>query len=172
MSHLATDVIIPIMILAGDVGGTKTLLGLFATEAERPRRVAVKEYATLDFDSLDDVVAAFVEDTSTDKVGAVAIGVAGPVTGHVARLTNVPWVADVSVVSERFAKCPALLLNDLEALGSSVAVLEPDELATLQEGVEMPSGNAAMSAWKAPGPWESPTSAIRFLTCTATSWPR
>jgi len=134
------------MILAGDVGGTKTLLGLFATEAERPRRVAVKEYATLDFDSLDDVVAAFVEDTSTDKVGAVAIGVAGPVTGHVARLTNVPWVADVSVVSERFAKCPALLLNDLEALGSSVAVLEPDELATLQDGVATATGNGALIA--------------------------
>jgi glucokinase len=139
------------VLLAGDVGGTKTLLGLFRAGGPeradaRPAPTVVREYATLDFDSLDDVVAAFAEDTGTTALDAVAIGVAGPVPGHVARLTNVPWVADVSVVSERFDGCPFLLLNDLEAMGSSVPVLEPDELATLQEGDAVPTGNGALIA--------------------------
>jgi glucokinase len=137
------------MLLSGDVGGTKTLLGLFRTASSddaRPAQVLIREYATLDFDGLDDVVRTFAEETNTNAVDAVAIGVAGPVTGHTARLTNVPWVADVSEVSERFGGCPALLLNDLEAMGSSVPVLEPDELATLQEGVAMPTGNGALIA--------------------------
>src|SRR5262245_13243412 len=103
------------MLLAGDVGGTKTLLGLFRTAGsdQRPTPVLTREYVTLDFHSLDDVVAAFAEETNTTSIDAVAIGVAGPVTGHVARLTNVPWVVDVSAVAERFNGCPALLLNDL-----------------------------------------------------------
>jgi glucokinase len=137
------------VLLAGDVGGTKTLLGLFRTVSSddtRPAEVVVREYATLEFDSLDDVVRTFAEETNTAVIDAVAIGVAGPVTGHTARLTNVPWLADVSAVSERFGDCPALLLNDLEAMGSAVPVLEPDELAVLQAGVAMPTGNGALIA--------------------------
>ena len=93
------------MLLSGDVGGTKTLLGLFREASEddaRPAQVLIREYATLDFDSLDDVVRTFAEATNTTVIDAVAIGVAGPVTGHTARLTNVPWLADISAVSERF----------------------------------------------------------------------
>jgi len=136
----------PPMILAGDVGGTKTLLGLFRAGGDRPASVLVREYATLDFDSLDELVAAFSEETNTQHIDAVAVGVAGPVTGDVARMTNVPWVADISVVSQRFKGCPALLLNDLEAMASSIEVLEPDELAILQEGIAVPTGNAALMA--------------------------
>jgi glucokinase len=134
------------MILAGDVGGTKTLLGLFRAGGDRPAPVIVREFATLDFDSLDDLVGAFAEETNTREIDAVAIGAAGPVTGDVARMTNVPWLADISVVAQRFHGCPTLLLNDLEAMASSIPVLEPDELAVLQEGIAVPTGNAALMA--------------------------
>ena len=89
------------MLLAADVGGTKTLMGLYEPDAERPRPRVVREYATLDFDSLDDIVETFLDETSWRQVDAVCIGVAGPVTGLVARLTNVPWLADASVVADR-----------------------------------------------------------------------
>jgi glucokinase len=137
------------VLLAGDVGGTKTLLGLFwppGRGTSRPKQSIVREYATLDFDSLDDVVKTFAEETNTSSIRAVVVGVAGPVKENTARLTNVPWVADVSTVADRFNGCPALLLNDLEAMGSSVAVLEPDELAILQEGDPVPTGNGALIA--------------------------
>jgi glucokinase len=134
------------MLLAGDVGGTKTLLGLFRPGPDRPAPRVVREYGTLDFDSLDDIVRTFLEETGTSRVDAVCIGVAGPVTGLVARMTNVPWVGDASRIGEQLGDCPVQLLNDLEAMASAVPSLEPDELAVLQEGVPVPTGNAALIA--------------------------
>lgn len=134
------------MLLAADIGGTKTLMGLYQPNGDRPRSRVVREYATLDFDSLDDIVETFLDETGVRQIDAVCIGVAGPVTGLVARLTNVPWLADASVVADRLGDCPVQLLNDLEAMAYAVPVLEPDELAVLQEGVAVPNGNAALIA--------------------------
>jgi glucokinase len=134
------------VLLAGDVGGTKTLMGLFRQSGDRPRSVVVREFGTLDFDSLDDIIRTFLEETNAPDLDAVCIGVAGPVTGLVARLTNVPWLADLSALAERLGDRPVQLLNDLEAMAHAVPVLEPDELCVLQEGVAVPAGNAALIA--------------------------
>lgn len=134
------------MLLASDVGGTKTLLGLYRPDGDRPAPVAVREYPTLDFDSLDDLVQVFLEETGVSTVDAVCAGIAGPVTGLVARLTVAPWVADIGLVAERLGECPAALINDLEAMAYAIPVLEPDEVFVLQEGSETPSGNMAVLA--------------------------
>lgn len=133
------------MWLSADVGGTKTLIGVFAPGSARPEPRIVREYATLDFDSLDDLISTFLDETGAAGIRAAAFGVAGPVNGLVARMVNVPWVADAAPVGERLG-CPVALLNDLEAMAHAVPVLEPDELATLQEGIMMPNGNAALIA--------------------------
>jgi glucokinase len=133
------------MLLSADVGGTKTLIGVFDTGRSRPEPRIVREYATLDFESLPDLISTFLDETGVSGIRAAAFGVAGPVTGMVARMVNVPWVADAEPVGEAL-DCPVALLNDLEAMAHAVPVLEPDELATLQEGVEMPTGNAALIA--------------------------
>jgi glucokinase len=102
------------MLLAGDIGGTKTLLGLFEPAEERPRSLVVREYATLDFDSLEELIQVFLDDTRAEsQLRGFCLGVAGPVSGLVARLTNVPWLADASVFAERWPDCPVRLLNDL-----------------------------------------------------------
>ena len=134
------------MILAADVGGTKTLVGTFRQGRDRPESQVIREYATLDFDNLDEIVATFLDETGTRSVDAVCIGVAGPVSGLVARLTNVPWLADASVVAQRLGDCPVQLLNDLEAMAYAVPVLDPEEQAVLQDGVPVPTGNAALIA--------------------------
>jgi glucokinase len=135
------------MLLAGDIGGTKTLLGLFDRDRDRPRQLVVREYGTLDFDSLDELTEVFLDDTGAARsVAAVCLGVAGPVTGLAARLTNVPWMVDAAALAERLGDRPVQLLNDLEALAYAVSVLEPDELAVLQEGVAVAGGNAAIIA--------------------------
>jgi glucokinase len=137
------------MLLAADVGGTKTLMGLYRAGhpgKDRPQSHIIREYATLDFDSLDDIVHTFLDETGTRQVDAVCVGVAGPVTGLVARLTNVPWLADASAVADRLGDCPVYLLNDLEAMAYAVPVLEPDELAVLQDGIAAATGNAALIA--------------------------
>jgi glucokinase len=134
------------MLLAADIGGTKALLGVFQVGGARPRSVVVREYATLDSAGLDDLVGTFLEDVGPAEIDAIGIGVAGPVEGLVARLTNVPWVADGTAVARRFGRARVRLVNDLEAMAHSVAVLEPGELAVLQKGAAAPGGNAALIA--------------------------
>lgn len=134
------------MWLAGDVGGTKTLVGLFRAGPDRPEPAVVREYATLDFDSLDEIATTFLEETGAANVEAVCIGVAGQVSGLMARLTNVPWLADAAPIASRLGDCPIELLNDLEAMAYAIPVLEHEELAVLQEGVAVPTGSAALIA--------------------------
>ena len=148
------------MLLAGDVGGTKTLIGLFEASAAgaRPRAVLVREFATLDFDAFEDIIDEFlgVRDfaaapatarrAAEPDITAMCVGVAGPVTGLVARLTNVPWIVNLALVAPRLGRAKLRLLNDLEAMAHAVAHLEPDELAVLQEGVPLARGNAALIA--------------------------
>lgn len=139
------------MLLAGDIGGTKTLLGLFERGAagERPRPVSIREYATLDFDSFEEIVDEFLgvhDGAATASIDAVCVGVAGPVNGLVARLTNVPWIVNLGLVTPRVGRARLKLLNDLEAMAHSVAFLEPDEFAVLQEGIATAGGNAALIA--------------------------
>ena len=137
------------MLLAGDIGGTKTLLGLYrrgSMDGSRPAPAVVREYATLDFESLPEMLDAFLAEVGTHPIDAISIGAAGPVTGLVARLTNVPWLVDGAEVSERLSDAPVALLNDLEAMAYAVPMLEPQELAVLQEGIASPAGNAALIA--------------------------
>jgi glucokinase len=73
-------------------------------------------------------------------------GVAGAVRDQVARLTNVPWLVDGAGIGQALGLRRVHLLNDLEAMAHSVSVLEPDELAMLQQGVAQPGGNAGVIA--------------------------
>lgn len=135
------------MLLAADIGGTKTLMGLYERDTDRPAPIVTREYATLDFESFEELVETFLDETRRDTVEALCAGIAGPVNGRVARLTSAPgWVADANAISARLDGCMAALINDLEAMASCIPVLQPDEVHVLQEGVADPSGNAAVIA--------------------------
>ncbi len=136
------------MLLAADVGGTKTLLGLFARAPERPRRIEVGEFITLDYDDLVPMIREFLKANGVEAraIGASTFGVAGAVTDQVARLTNVPWLVDAAAIGGAAGLRRVHVLNDLEAMAHSVAVLEPAELAILQQGIAQPTGNAAIIA--------------------------
>src|SRR6476620_2783852 len=103
-------------LLAGDVGGTTTRLGLFERTASRPRPVAVREFGTLDFPDLRSMIAAFLEAAPrADLSNATAcFGVAGPVAGDAASLTNTPWPRmETGAIARDFALSRVHLLNDL-----------------------------------------------------------
>jgi glucokinase len=135
------------MLLAGDVGGTKTLLGLFDPLRPRPRARETRSYPTGEFSSFTAILDAFAADVGRGlTIEAAAVGVAGPVVNGRARLTNVAWDIDRAEISARLATPRVALLNDLEAMATSVEALAPDELAVLQEGVPDPHGNAAVIA--------------------------
>ena len=135
------------MLLAGDVGGTKTLLGLFERGDTRPRPVETRTYSTNAFGSFTEILDAFSRDVHKPfSVDAAAVGVAGPVVGDAASLTHVVWDISAEEIRARFGIARVRLLNDLEAMANSVTVLMPDELAVLQEGEAVPNGNAAVIA--------------------------
>ena len=134
------------MILAGDVGGTKTLLGLFERARPRPSQRHLFRYSTTAFSSFGDLLDAFAADVGgMPRLDAIALGVAGPVVGRVARLTNHTWAVDADELAAR-SGAPVALLNDLEAMAYSLEVLTADEQLVLQAGEPQPDGHAALVA--------------------------
>ncbi len=136
------------MILAGDIGGTTTRLGLFDARSGRPRPIAVRTYPTLGFPGLAAMISAFAGEPNVHgaQVDAACFGVAGPVLGDVARLTNVPFQVDAREVARAFDIPRVALLNDLQAMAYAVPALDAGELLTLQEGASHPQGNIALIA--------------------------
>jgi len=136
------------MLLAGDIGGTKTLLGLFTPKPDRPSAIDVGEFVTLDYQGLEPMIEAFLEsrDVEPRHIEAACFGVAGAVTDQIARMTNVPWLVDATAIDERLKFRRTHVLNDLETLAYGVTVLEADELTMLQRGVPHANGNAAVIA--------------------------
>jgi glucokinase len=136
------------MLLAGDVGGTKTLLGLFSTAPSRPEPVAIDEFVTLDYDSLETIIEQFLsrQGMSPSRIEASSVGVAGAVTDQEAQLTNVPWRVRSSTLTSALGLRRSYLLNDLEALAWAVGVLADDEVDVLQAGFPVASGNGAVIA--------------------------
>ena len=92
------------MLLAGDVGGTKTLLGLYEPDAARPIARRTRRFPTLDFPNLGAMIAEFIGETSAPgTIESAAFGLAGPVHGTVCQLTNVPWRVDATELAEQFS---------------------------------------------------------------------
>jgi glucokinase len=136
------------MLLAGDVGGTKTLLGLFSRDGDRPVPGEIGEFVTLDYGGLEEMVREFLaaRGVKAPDIAAASFGVAGAVTEGVARLTNVPWLVDEAQLKDDLGLRRCVLMNDLEAFAWGVPVLEPSEIAVLQKGLAHPLGNAAVIA--------------------------
>jgi glucokinase len=120
------------VILAGDIGGTKTHLGLFRiTEAELvPLRDRV--YHTSSFQSLEQACAAFL--AADDRIGAACFGVPGPVIDGVSFATNVAWSIAQDSIQRAIGGAPTRLMNDLEVTAYGLPHLKESEVAILQAG--------------------------------------
>ena len=135
------------MLLAGDLGGTKTLLGLFERGDRRPTQITARAYPTQEFSGFPAILDAFARDVARAfAVDAVAVGVAGPIVSRSAKLTNVDFDVAASAIERHLGTTRVLLLNDLEAMAYSVDVLDGEELVTLQAGEPNRDGNAAVIA--------------------------
>ncbi|HEX4347068.1 MAG TPA: glucokinase [Vicinamibacterales bacterium] len=135
------------MLVAGDIGGTKTLLGLYErVPGGRPKKIASREFTTLEHAGLPSMLGTFLGDQPPARIDAASFGVAGPVLGRTAQLTNVPWRVNADEIAEALRVGRVGLLNDLEAMAYGVTVLAGDELHVLQEGEPAAAGNAAVIA--------------------------
>src|ERR1700733_2769782 len=123
------------MILAGDVGGTKTNRGIFG---ERDGKlVCVKEDSlpSQKYATLEALVADFLKEAKV-KVDAACFGIAGPIVDNRVRTTNIPWIVEGDVLARELGVAHVRLLNDLEATCYSVLVLEPSEFDCIHEGTD------------------------------------
>ena len=136
------------MLLAGDIGGTKTLLGLFDRAVPRPHPIASRAFSTREYRDLSTMISVFASEAAVPRfnIEAAAFGVAGPVLGTTAQLTNVPWRVDARRLAETLDLGRVSLLNDLQAMAYAVPVLHSAELHVLQEGVAPAGGNMALIA--------------------------
>lgn len=128
-------------LLAGDVGGTKTHLGLFEAATLAP--VEIKTFAGADFPDLPAMLRVFFGGRDV-RCQAACIGAAGPVLDGVCHVTNLPWAVRADEL-RRMLDCPAFVINDLEANGNGIALLPPSDFHVLQAG-EPRVGNAALIA--------------------------
>lgn len=132
------------MILACDVGGTKTTLALIEPSPAGLRVARRETYRSREHASLDEIVGAFVG-RSPPELDAAGFGVAGPVLEGRARTTNLPWIVDGSRLARALGLARVSVLNDVEALAWSVPRLGAAEQAALQAGASGP-GTVAVVA--------------------------
>jgi glucokinase len=136
------------MILAGDIGGTNTRLGLFEAVRPRPRQLTIQRVPTLDFPDLPSMIETFLDAAPIDRatIDRACFGVAGPVVDDAAQLTHVPWRIEGRAVAKAFGLKRVRVVNDLVAMASAVPVLENSELHTLQRGEPIRGGNITLMA--------------------------
>jgi glucokinase len=140
------------VILAGDIGGTKTVLAIFAPVAGGFETVRETVYPCADYPSLEAILAVFLPESVPHGVDAACFGVAGPVVDGAAQITNLPWTIDAALLATRLG-VPVSLINDLQATALGTLVLPPSGFAVLQAGAATasPVASGATIAVIAPG---------------------
>lgn len=124
--------------LAGDIGGTKTILSIGTAGEREPLKK--KTYMSAAYAGLADIVEEFLAEAGIRDISAACFALAGPVTGRIVKLTNLPWFVDGDELATRFGIKQVTLINDFEAVGQGVAALQATDLLSLQTGVEQTQG--------------------------------
>jgi|OpeIllAssembly_1097287.scaffolds.fasta_scaffold19646_1 glucokinase len=130
------------MILAGDVGGTKTSLALYRREGGGLLRDRMATYRSREHAGLDSILRDFLRGEAS--VERACVGVAGPVEDGRCKLTNLDWEVDEASLRRTLGVREAYLVNDLQATASSLPFLRKSDRAMLQEGGTDPRGNMAV----------------------------
>jgi glucokinase len=134
------------LVLAGDIGGTKANLGIFEVESGVPHAVRGAQFASPDYPGLAALVAEFL--AGAGGIRAACFGVPGPVVENRTRTPNLAWEIDGAAVAGQTGVPAVVLINDLVATAEGIALLRPDELATLHPGLPgtAGAGNLALIA--------------------------
>ncbi|MBI3089285.1 MAG: glucokinase [Candidatus Tectomicrobia bacterium] len=133
------------MILAGDIGGTKTLLASCEPAAPRPLVVHRESYASREAAGLAELVRRF-RGKHPGAIEAACFGIAGPIQGGRSETPNLPWVVEAGELARLLGLPQVSLINDLEATAYGIAALDEGELVTLNPEGEARPGNAAVIA--------------------------
>ena len=131
------------VVLAGDVGGTKTSVGLFVTGKKRPEPLVVESFASREAPHLENIVEQFLK-SHPASISSACFGIAGPVINGRCRATNLPWVVSEAQMKRRFHWRHVRLFNDLAAAAVAVPLLRRSEQVFLNKGIVQKKGNLAL----------------------------
>lgn len=133
------------MILAGDIGGTKTSIAVFSLDGGKLVQQVKKSYSSKDYPSLEAVLTEFAA-SHRAPVRIASFGVAGPVVDGTVKTTNLPWLVDARALARYLGLESVVLLNDLEATGYGAATLGAAEFKTLNTGTAVAGATRALIA--------------------------
>lgn len=132
------------IVLAGDIGGTKTFLQLADIEAGSTYDVIFeKRYVSNEWDNLTPMVQDFMRTSalSSDiQANTACFGIAGPVNGRNARTTNLPWKLNADDMQRDTGIAKIRFINDFQSIGYGIEVLSDDDVVVLNEGTEVSHG--------------------------------
>jgi glucokinase len=133
------------MLIAGDIGGTKTDLGIYSHESGPHAPLAQAQFHSADYPSLQAIVSEFLARVTLPvTVGSFAI--AGPVVAGQVKTTNLPWVMDEALIARDLKLRSVHLMNDLEAVARAVPSLQAADFVTLNQGRPSTTGAIAIIA--------------------------
>lgn len=124
------------MILAGDIGGTKTVLALFEETDGGLRQLRDATFGSTEHSSLEDILVQFLREEPRLPLRAGCFGVAGAVLEGKCVATNLPWILEESALASAIGAPRVKLLNDVEAAAYGMLHLQPDELQVLNPGAQ------------------------------------
>lgn len=133
------------MLLAGDIGGTKTDLAVFSPEKGLGAPLARAEFPSRDYATLEAVAREFVSKVQM-PIDRACFAIAGPVIQGRVKTVNLPWVVDANVLADSLNLQTVVLLNDLEATAMAVPFLGPADSLILWPGEPVPGGSIAVIA--------------------------
>ncbi|HKE56829.1 MAG TPA: glucokinase [Pyrinomonadaceae bacterium] len=133
------------MLLAGDIGGTKTDLAIFSVEGGPHSPLNQTQVHSADYPSLQALVTEFLANVKT-PVERACFDVAGPVVKGRVKITNLPWVMDEVTLAKDLNLKSVHLINDLEAVAQAVPILRASDVSTLNVGQPVPNGAIAVVA--------------------------
>ena len=133
------------MILAGDIGGTKTNLGFFEREGGQLQCVVSQQYPSRSAASLDELCRQFLSEHDA-QAEAACFGVAGPCRKGVCTAMNLPWRVDGQQLGQMLGIDHTSVINDLQATAYGILVLPEEDFAVIQQGDPDAKGNAAVIA--------------------------
>lgn len=129
-------------ILAGDIGGTKTLLSLAEVTNDGFNTLFEKRFVSADYPQFEPMVQEFMDEAKShgETPTAACFGVAGAVSGRTAKTTNLPWLMDANKLEAQFNIPKVRLINDFQSIGYAIEALKYEDIVTLQKGTEVIGG--------------------------------
>ncbi|WP_392533524.1 glucokinase [Nostoc sp. C117] len=123
------------LLLAGDIGGTKTILRLVeASDSQSLHTIYQESYHSADFPDLVPIVQQFLAKANTLIPQKACFAIAGPIVENTAKLTNLIWFLDTERLQQELGIPQISLINDFTAIGYGILGLETEDLHTLQVG--------------------------------------